>query len=431
MASISPHTARVSGIRARLAWVCAVCLTLMWTTSAVADQRAMDATVLVRVIGDVTALQGLDERFNREKVQISQVELGTGSGIVISPTGYILTNLHVIDSERKQLVYEGVPIELMLNVTRIDVQFPSRGGAREHGQRYAATVVATDAELDLAVLFVNGTDLPFLPLGDSDAVQPGRPVSAIGYPLGRSVDLANPDQDAAPSATVTTGTLSAVRRDVNGDLRYLQTSATVNPGNSGGALVDEDGYVVGVVELKMKDAKDIGFAIPIGLAKEFLVRNGLDRALPVPLLPRNVRFDLAPKGLRFMAPESLRDTATSSSEVWSARSLGAVTLRIGRITTPSTAAQLETALLGGRLIKSMVAKERWSRQAATSGDTQGRLGKAVAANGNWLVYLVLSRRGEAVVAFYEGPADDLATNESLLLESLQSVEVSPLAAPPR
>lgn len=409
----------------------AIALALATSTApALANERALDATVFVRVVGDVTAVQGLDERFNREKIQISQVELGTGSGVVVSPAGYVLTNLHVIDSARQRLVYAGVPIEITLNVTRIEVQLPSRTGAQDRLRTFTASIVATDADLDLAVLLVSGADLPYLPLGDSDAIPTGKSVSAIGYPLGRDVDLASTDQGAAPAPTLTTGTLSAVRRDDRGSTRFLQTSAAVNPGNSGGALIDEDGYLVGIVELKMGDAKDIGFAIPINLAKEFLARHGVDGALPTPPLARNVRVELPAKGLRLLAPESFRDSAPAVIEVWSAQSIPGVTLRIGRLSSSITAAQLENALLGGQLVKSLSGRGLWSRGVPATGGAEARVGKAALSDGARLVYATVSRGKESVVAFYSGHADHIATNESLLLESLQSLEVNPLPASP-
>ena len=80
---------------------------------------------------------------------------------------------------------------------------------------------------------------------------------------------------------MTRGSVSAARSDDAGNTAYLQTSATVNPGNSGGPMVDEDGYVLGVVRLKLRDADGIGFAIPINAVKDFLALSGYDQLLPV------------------------------------------------------------------------------------------------------------------------------------------------------
>lgn len=396
-----------------------------------ANERALEATVFIRVIGDVTAAQGLDERFNRDKVEIPQVELGTGSGILISPLGYVVTNLHVIDSERKTVQYQGVTLDVTSTVTRIDVEIPARRSAAGPS-RFQASVVATDADLDLAVLFIGASDLPYVPLGDSDAVQLGQPVSAVGYPLGRAVDLAAPTKDATPSPTLTTGSLSAVRRDNNGDARYLQMSASVNPGNSGGVLVDQEGYAIGVVQLKMRDVNDIGFAIPINVAKAFLATHGLDRSLPIPPFARVIAYDLRPKGLRFLAPDGFRDSTEEPTLVWSGQSLAGLSLRIGRIASTATAAELERALLDGRLVKGLSARTIWSRAASVSPGATARLGKATATDGTRMLYATVSHAKEAMVALYAGDPDSIAINESLLLESLQSLEVSPLPqAPPQ
>ena len=122
---------------------------------------------------------------------------------------------------------------------------------------WEAHVVASDAENDLAALQVTAADLPYLGLGDSDAVEAGRGVTVLGFPYGRQTEVARQsDADVVPQVTVTRGALSASRQDDAGETRFLQTDATMLPGNSGGPMLDEDGYVVGVVRMKLSADAD-------------------------------------------------------------------------------------------------------------------------------------------------------------------------------
>lgn len=167
---------------------------------------------------------------------------GRGSGFVYDSNGLILTNNHVIES-----------------ATEISVVF---GRTRE----VSATVVGRDPPTDVAVLRVEATGLPALPLGDSDAVRVGDWVVAIGNPF----ELQH---------TVSAGILSAKGRthqdvgglDETGYYEFLQTDASINPGNSGGPLLDTHGRVVGINTARA-EANNIGFAIPINMVKEILPR---------------------------------------------------------------------------------------------------------------------------------------------------------------
>jgi serine protease Do len=163
-----------------------------------------------------------------------------GSGFVISPEGYVVTNNHVVAS--------GGDIIVRL----------SRGG--EH----AARVVGTDPATDLALLKIEASTLPALPLGDSDRLEVGEPVMAIGNPFGL-------DQ------TVTTGIVSAKERFIGSGPydEFVQTDASINPGNSGGPLIDSRGAVVGInsaIFSQSGGSIGIGFAIPINLAKTVLLQ---------------------------------------------------------------------------------------------------------------------------------------------------------------
>ena len=163
-----------------------------------------------------------------------------GTGFVISPDGYIITNNHVIE-----------------NVDKIEVQF-------EDGGKYQATVVGRDPRTDVALIHIEAKQqLLALPLGDSDAVRPGDWVVAIGNPFGLS-------------HTVTAGIVSARHREINADPDarrfddFLQTDAAINPGNSGGPLINLAGEVIGINTAINPRANTIGFAVPVNIAKDVL-----------------------------------------------------------------------------------------------------------------------------------------------------------------
>lgn len=173
-----------------------------------------------------------------------------GSGVILDPDGYIVTNLHVVEG-----------------ATRIQVRLPTpaRGSApgesvlKPAGKLVGAQVVGIDRETDLAVLKVAERDLPFLTLGDSEAIRKGQLVFAFGSPLG----LEN---------SVSMGVVSAVARQLRAEdpMIYIQTDAPINPGNSGGPLVDAQGAVVGIntMILSMSGGSEgLGFAAPSNIVR--------------------------------------------------------------------------------------------------------------------------------------------------------------------
>ena len=169
----------------------------------------------------------------------------SGSGIIVSSDGYILTNNHVVNTTGSSSYYQiteatGVKVKLFNDDTE-----------------YPATVVGSDSQTDLAVIKIDKTDLVAAELGDSDAVQVGEFAMAIGNPLGLQ-------------SSISCGIVSAKNRQVQDSetgttYNLIQTDAAINSGNSGGALVNADGKVIGINTLKLSGTgvEGIGFAIPI------------------------------------------------------------------------------------------------------------------------------------------------------------------------
>jgi serine protease Do len=163
-----------------------------------------------------------------------QAPRSLGSGVLVDPSGLALTNAHVVKDARQ------------IEVTMLD------------GAKYPARLVGIDSKTDLAVLRVQaeGTTFPFLPLGDSDAVQIGEWVIAVGSPFGLH-------------ATVTSGIVSAKPGEAGTGPwgGFLQTDAAINPGNSGGPLVNMRGQIIGINTAIVRAGTGIGLAIPANLVR--------------------------------------------------------------------------------------------------------------------------------------------------------------------
>ncbi len=166
---------------------------------------------------------------------------GSGSGVIIRPDGYIVTNNHVVSGASK--------ITVTLN----------------NNQQYDATVVGTDPATDVAIIKVEADNLPTIPMGDSDALRLGEWVLAIGSPLGAQL-----------RSTITAGIVSAKGRsmpDCSGEFKiesFIQTDAAVNPGNSGGALVNKKGELVGIntaIVSQTGSYTGYSFAVPVNIVK--------------------------------------------------------------------------------------------------------------------------------------------------------------------
>ena len=168
----------------------------------------------------------------------------TGSGIIISDDGYILTNNHVVSSSEEESYYQ-VSEATKITVTLFD-----------DDTEYEAKIVGTDEETDLAVIKIDKTGLTKAEFADSDSIKVGEFAMAVGNPMGMD-------------STVTCGIVSAVNREVTDSdgktYTLIQTDAAINAGNSGGALVNSEGKVIGINTLKLEGEgiEGLGFAIPI------------------------------------------------------------------------------------------------------------------------------------------------------------------------
>jgi serine protease Do len=160
---------------------------------------------------------------------------GAGSGIIMNPDGYVLTNNHVVEG-----------------TSTVDVYLCD-------GKKYEGQVIGTDPSTDIAVIKIHGHNFYSGAFGNSDRLKPGQTAIAIGNSLGLT-----------GGPTVTVGVISAVRRNIpspRGILEnMIQTNAAINPGNSGGPLIDSEGRIIGINNAIIPYAQGIGFAIPINIA---------------------------------------------------------------------------------------------------------------------------------------------------------------------
>jgi serine protease Do len=179
--------------------------------------------------------------------QISRRQ-SSGSGVVVDPSGYIITNAHVVQG--------AIDLKVLTQSTRSS---SSESHQNLRPAPVGARVLGIDRESDLALLKIEAENLPVISFGDSDKLRQGDLVLAIGSPLG----FRN---------SVSMGVVSASGRAVSDDnpILYIQTDASINPGNSGGALIDHDGFLVGVNSFIVSQSggnEGIGFAIPSNVVR--------------------------------------------------------------------------------------------------------------------------------------------------------------------
>ena len=219
-------------------------------TAVFAANKILPSIVGIEVSYNVTS-NSIGSFFGYSQPQSSTA---TGSGIIISEDGYIVTNNHVVDSSSSNSYYE------LSKATSIKIKLNS--DTYGDNATYEATVVGQDSQTDLAVLKIEKTGLTAAEFADSDQAVVGEFAMAVGSPLGLDT-------------TVTQGIISAVNREVESDgTKYtcIQTDAAINSGNSGGALINSDGKVIGINTLKLSGTgvEGIGFAIPINSATDVI-----------------------------------------------------------------------------------------------------------------------------------------------------------------
>ncbi len=219
-----------------------------WPDFTYAAESAVDAVVYVKVMSTQSMPQAPSSIFDfffgvpQQGAPQQREKVGSGSGVIIREDGYIVTNNHVIDGATK--------IEVTLN----------------NNQKYSATLVGTDPATDIALLKIDAQGLPTVPFGDSDKLRLGEWVIAIGSPY----DL---------RSTITAGIVSAKGRSMpnyTGEFKiesFIQTDAAVNPGNSGGALVDKAGNLVGIntaIISQTGSYSGYSFAVPVNIVKKIV-----------------------------------------------------------------------------------------------------------------------------------------------------------------
>lgn len=444
-----------------------VALLLTVVTSATAERARTpaDATVFIRVSvklqAEIIDGPGLHRRIDKELYRMS------GSGFVISAYGHVLTNAHVIMPPALKdvaVVDPGVTLTGTVSVAGIAVCFPRESAAwneviaqPDSDQKCLdASVVAEDHALDLATLSVSASNLPYLGLGDSDMVVGGQAEEVFGFPLGAQLEIGKGtgNSDVVPSVTRTGGTVSALRMgcgtaatsgtcataaDSNSQRRFLQVSNAINPGNSGGPVVDRHGFVIGVVQSKIIDkdgaVEGLGFAIPINVVKDFLEERGLDTALPVRRMRLGPVQTLDVKRLRMALPDGFTDVAAFASRVEAESLPSSVSLRIDRVLSPWTVQRLDDELTGTPVFERASwgthegqASSRTGRMALRTGLAAGELANAAGVDA-WMLYGLVDLGPEKLVARYVGPAEWLAFNESVFVNSIATLDGQRLAVP--
>jgi serine protease Do len=214
---------------------------LQQLNSAIEQLTARISPAVVQIL--VTSYRALDENNHGQTALITREQV-IGSGVIVDPDGYIVTNAHVVEGALRIHVALAMP----------SVDFPDQLLPVGKQRIVEARLIGIHKDTDLALLKIDQTGLPTLSLGSRRPVHQGQLVFALGSPEG----LEN---------SVTMGVVSSVARqaDPNRPMVYIQTDAPINPGNSGGALVDADGYVVGINTFILSAAggsEGLGFAVP-------------------------------------------------------------------------------------------------------------------------------------------------------------------------
>lgn len=219
-----------------------------FSENVVTENKSLEKKIMVdNIQNSVNAIVGISKlKQSGSSIFVDNAEqkLGLGSGVLITDNGYILTNQHVAGNK-----YSNCYVTL------------------EDGKIYDGNVVWADNNIDLAIVKINKSNLEYLQLGDSDEVNLAEDVYAIGNPLGMDFQK-----------TVTKGIISSLNRTIKieGENEnvymedLIQTDATINEGNSGGALINTDGKLIGINSVKISNAEGIGFAVPVNIVKPII-----------------------------------------------------------------------------------------------------------------------------------------------------------------
>ena len=274
--------------------------------------QALTAMVTKSVVQVVATGYGLSTGKESSGTALFEPQEAIGSGVILSSDGYIVTNAHVVQGARR------------IRVRLPGLEGPGPDDTKPHGP-VTAKVVGLDRQSDLAVLKIEGTNLPAMQLANSDELKQGQVVFAFGSPQG----LEN---------SVTMGVISATARQVSDEnpTTYIQTDAPINPGNSGGPLVDVDGHVVGIDTFILSESggsEGLGFAIPSNVVRniyEQLKTEGHVHRGQIGVYLRTITPDLA-EGLKLPRNHGvlLEDVSPGSSADKAGLKVGEIVTNIG------------------------------------------------------------------------------------------------------
>lgn len=274
--------------------------------------QALTAKVTRSVVQIVATGYGLKSEKQASDTALFEPQEAIGAGVIVSPDGYIVTNAHVVQGARK------------IRVRLPGLETPGTDNGGPIGP-VGAKVIGIDRQSDLAVLKIEGKNLPALDLADSDTLKQGQVVFAFGSPQG----LEN---------SVTMGVVSATSRQVSDEnpTTFIQTDAPINPGNSGGPLVDVDGRVVGIDTFILSESggsEGLGFAIPSNVVRNIydqLKAEGHVHRGQIGVYVRTVTPDLT-EGLKLPSNRGvlLEDVSPDSSADRAGLKIGEVIVRVG------------------------------------------------------------------------------------------------------
>ena len=244
----------------------------------IVDEKKVRSDMIEKVSKSIVGISKIKQNDSAVFVEDAEVKLGLGSGVIVSENGYILTNAHVVGSK-----YSFCYVTL------------------ENGKSYNANTIWIDENIDLAIIKIIAHGLEEITLGDSDSVTIAEDVFAIGNPIGFEFQR-----------TVTKGIISGVNRTIKIENELesqymedlIQTDTTINEGNSGGALINDKGELIGINTVKLSDAEGMGFAVPINVVKPIIEKlksnnvfeeaylgiSGYDKEV-IPYLKSNISID--------------------------------------------------------------------------------------------------------------------------------------------